>query len=249
MSAANLQSRFFARMGEPQEFRRLFEHLPGVYFFVKDENSRLIAASRSILERFGLKNESELIGTTDHDYFPPEVADGFIRDDQGVLKSGQPLLNRLEIWYNEQRILDWFITTKLPVHGRDGSIIGLMGITHSYEGRRVSYAPFSNVSKAVEYIRNNFQSKLTNPGLAKAAGLSERQLNRKFHEAFGMTPYEFITRTRIQGASEALARSDAPIVQIAVEFGFCDQSAFTLQFRKHTGITPKQFRRRYHSPA
>jgi AraC-like DNA-binding protein len=57
-----------------------------------------------------------------------------------------------------------------------------------------------------------------------------------------MTPYEFVLRTRIQGASEALARPDLSILQITVDFGFCDQSAFTLQFRRHTGMTPKQFR-------
>ncbi|MGB4737485.1 MAG: hypothetical protein WBH50_04805, partial [Fuerstiella sp.] len=62
-----LQQAFFSQLGDSQQFRGLFEHLPGVYFFVKDSKSRLMAASSSILQRFGLTNETQLIGTTDHD--------------------------------------------------------------------------------------------------------------------------------------------------------------------------------------
>ena len=40
-------------MADPQAFRHLFEHLPGVYFFVKDAGGRMIAASSPILERLG----------------------------------------------------------------------------------------------------------------------------------------------------------------------------------------------------
>ena len=245
MPPESLQKAFFAKMAESQELRRLFEHIPGVYFFLKDARSRIVAASEQIWLRLGVKSEAEIIGTRDHDFFPPEIADNFVRDDQRVLKSGQPLINHLEIWYNEQRILDWFVTTKLPVHGRNGAIIGIMGLTHSYEGRRASHAPFTSVSKAVEYIRKHYGSKMANAEIARAAGVSERQLNRKFNEAFGMTPYEFVLRTRLQGASEALARSDTSIAQIALDFGFCDQSAFTLQFRRQSGMTPNEFRRHY----
>jgi AraC-like DNA-binding protein len=98
-----------------------------------------------------------------------------------------------------------------------------------------------SVSKAVEYIRRNFRQKIAGPDLARASGLSERNLNRKFQEAFGMAPHEFVMRTRIQAASEALARSDQPLMEIAFDHGFCDQSAFTVQFRKRTGLTLSRY--------
>lgn len=236
---------FLSSMGDPLELRHLFEHIPGVFFFVKDARSRLITASRSILDRLGLRNEDEIAGATDHDFFPREIADSFARDDRQVLNSGQPLIDRLEIWYNEQRILDWFVTTKLPIHGKNGEVIGIMGITHSYEGRRALHGPFASVSKAVEFVRQNFRRKIAGPDLAKASGMSERHMNRKFQEAFGMAPHEFVMRTRIQAASEALARSGQSLMEIAFDHGFCDQSAFTVQFRKRTGMTPKAFRARY----
>lgn len=245
MDRLTIKSGFLASICDPLELRRLFEHVPGVFFFVKDTQSRLIAASQAILDRLGLQHEDEIVGTTDHEFFPREIADNFARDDRQIFETGQPLIDRLEIWYNEQRILDWFITTKLPMHGKDGEVIGLIGITHSYEGRRTMHGPFASVSKAVEYIRQNYREKIGGPELAKAAGMSERHLTRKFQEAFGMAPHEFVMRTRIQAASEALARSDASIIEIAIDHGFCDQSAFTVQFRKRTGMTPKAFRARY----
>jgi AraC-like DNA-binding protein len=48
-----------------------------------------------------------------------------------------------------------------------------------------------------------------------------------------------------QGAIDALLRTDHPISAIALEFGFCDQSAFTRQFGSYTGTTPAAFRRQH----
>ena len=64
-----------------------------------------------------------------------------------------------------------------------------------------------------------------------------------------MAPHEFVSRTRIQAASKELAHTDKPIIEIAIDCGFCDQSAFTVQFRKRTGMTPRNFRKRYRDEA
>ena len=244
-SATNLRDEFFARMGTGQQLRILFEHLAGVYFFIKDDQSRLIAANRGILDRLGAKDETDIVGTTDHDYFPPEIADSFVRDDEQVLKTGQPITGKVEIWFNEQRVLDWFVTSKFPIRDAAGRVIGVMGITQSYEGKRRDLLPLSSISKAVELIRHNCHRNLSSQELAKSAGVSVRHLNRKFQEAFKLSPHEFALRTRLQGACETLIRTDKPIIQIALDYGFCDQSAFTKQFRHHMGVTPAAYRKRY----
>lgn len=243
----DMQESFYARMGSPREFSRLFAHVPGAHFFVKDAQSRLMAASPAMLERLGLREEAELVGTCDRDYFPEEIADQFVRDDRQVMTSGEPLINRVEIGYNEQRVMDWYVTTKLPVHDGEGRVMGIVGTTQSYEGKRRALMPFSSVSKAVEHLRENLDRRVDATELAQVAGMSARQLTRKFQEAFEMTPHEFALKTRIQAASEALARTDAPIITVALDFGFCDQSAFTVQFRKHMGLTPREFRAKYRS--
>ena len=164
---SSLQRDFFDEMADPTDLRLLFEHLPGVHFFMKDAQSRMVMASRQILERLGVATEVEVIGRTDHDFFPQAIADNFVKDDQQVLQTGEPIVNRVEIWYNSQRVLDWFTTTKLPVRGRDGSVIGVMGLVRSYEGQRRAMAPFSSLAKAVEFIREHSDRSVVASELAR----------------------------------------------------------------------------------
>jgi AraC-like DNA-binding protein len=239
------QQMFFTQMGGPQQFQHLFEHLPGLYFFVKDQQSRMVCASQPFWKHLGVASEAEIIGKMDDDFFPQHAADHFKRDDQWVMSTGQSIIGRVELWYNEQRVLDWFVTNKHPVKETSGSIIGVMGIVRSYEGQRRSMQPLSLIDSTVDYIRTHHQEKLTVEELAERAGLSPRQLHRKFRDVFGLSAQEFLVKTRIQAASDSLLHSDLSIAEIAADFGFCDQSAFTQLFRKHMGLTPRQFRLRY----
>ncbi len=243
MATPRLQAEFFARIADPQAVRAIFEHLPGVFFFVKDAEGRHIAANSVTFTRFGIRHERELVGAMDEKFFPPEVVKAFRDDDQKVIRSGKPLINRLEVWYDEQRNLDWFLTTKLPVRDRTGKVIGVMGITRRDE-ERMRHHDVKEVTAAVQHARKNSDKNVSTAELARAAGVSERHLHRKLRTTLGLTPHELMLRTRIQSAAEALAKTSAPIIEIALNHGFCDQSAFTQQFRKRTGMTPKQFRLR-----
>ena len=89
MIKSSLQSVFFSRMADPRAIRKLFEHLPGVYFLVKDRDSRMIAASPAIFERLGVRDEAEMLGKTDGEFFPPHIADGFRSDDNRIFCTGQ----------------------------------------------------------------------------------------------------------------------------------------------------------------
>ena len=244
MSHNRLQSEFFANMADPQAFRCIFEHLPEVYFFVKDISGRMIAASPTILSRLGLKRETDFIGRTDHDVFPRHLADAYTADDAIVFQTGKPLVNRLEIWFNESRTLDWCVTTKVPLRGHDGAIIGLMGVTRRDSGRSAMQSA-TEAARAVEHLRTSTDRTVSPAELARHLAISERTLHRKIQEAFGISPYELALRIRIQQAAETLLLTQDDITTIALAHGFCDQSAFTHHFRKRMGTTPKQFRLRH----
>jgi AraC-like DNA-binding protein len=244
MSPLRLQREFFNRMADPAALRQIFEHLPDVYFFVKDTAGRMIAASATILSRLGLKSEADFIGRTDHDVFPKRLADAYTADDAQVFRTGRPLINRLEIWFDEARNPEWCVTTKVPLRGRDGKVIGLMGLTRRDQGR-LALQPAGEAARAVEFLRRHSSRTVTTAELAKHTGVSERTLHRKINEAFGISPYELTLRVRIQLSAEALVLTRDDIAGIAVAHGFCDQSAFTHHFRKRMGTTPKQFRLRH----
>ena len=79
--------------------------------------------------------------------------------------------------------------------------------------------------------------------LARLVGLSARQFDRKFQEAFGIPPQQFVFKTRILAACDELADLGQPIAEVALGLGFCDQSSFTRHFRRHMGVTPLRYRK------
>lgn len=244
-SRADLQSEFLSQMKNQKGTRALFESLPGVLFYIKNRERQFIAANPTLLNRLGLNAELEIVGTSDEDYFPAELSLGFAKDDREVLETGKPLLGRVEQYYNERRLLDWFITKKLPIYDRQGEIIGLMGVVRICdEAASARSAPLTGISKATELLRANPDRRVTTEEMASAAGVSVWQLRRRFREAFGMTPHDFERASRVQAACQALADSDASLAEIALDFGFCDQSAFSVQFRKQMGCSPNEYRKK-----
>lgn len=238
------RQKFLARLGLFQPVIEMFNQLPGVYFFVKDTHSRLMVGNQALLDRLEVSADG-LVGTTDHDYFPAHVAESFIRDDRQVMRTGQPLRDRVAVWYNEQHLLDWFVKNKFPLRNAAGKVVGLMGTIQSYEGMYHAHTPLREVSKVIDHIRKHLHERISITRLAALNGVSPRHLHRRFRRAFGLSAQDFITRTRVQAAEDALIRSNQTILEIALSLGFCDQSAFTRQFREYTGLTPGRFRRRY----
>ena len=244
---SRLRNDFINRIGPSSPIYSLFDHLPGISFFAKNKDFQLVCANRAFLERFGFSAESDIIGKTDFDLFPGTLAEKFRSDDTGVLQSGQARLNLVELFLNSQGVPDWFITNKLPVFDTAGEVIGVMGTVQSYEGRRESMQPYLQIDRAVQHIKQHFRENISIAGLAKMVSLSVRQLNRKFRETLNSNPQAFIIKTRVQVACEELRSTDKPIGEIALDLGFYDQSAFSLQFRKHMGVPPLRYRRRFRS--
>lgn len=231
----------FSQLSTDSAFYQIFNHLPDVAFFAKDAQCRIIGASRLFYERFGFQKEEEILGMDDFELFPRTLAETFRRDDEAVLSTGEPRLNLVELFFNRQGLPDWYITNKLPLRSRDGSVVGLMGTTHSYENRKALLRPFLHLDRAIDYIRAHFREKISVEKLAQQLHLSPRQLHRKFVETFGIGPQAFILKLRIQAACDALQDENQLIADVAVAVGFCDQSALTQAFHRLLGITPRQY--------
>src|SRR6187431_1140286 len=92
-----LRDQFFRDQISPRQLLEAFDHLPDVRYFVKDAKSRVMALSSRRVAHLGLLSEEEIIGLTDRDYLPAEIADKFLADDQWVIQHGKPLRNRVEM--------------------------------------------------------------------------------------------------------------------------------------------------------
>jgi len=225
-------------------FHRLFDAIPGVYFFAKNRRGELMLLSRGNREIRHIQDDASVIGLTDFDLNPADVARAYVRDDEQILATGEPLLNHVEMWFDQLGMPDWFVVNKMPIRSRRGEIIGIMGISQNYEGRSKLLQPFHGIAKAVSHLREHHREDVTIVELARLCGLSARQLQRKFKATFGVGPQQFLIKTRLLAACRALRETQQGISEIAYGCGFADQSALARHFRRHLGMTPTRFRDR-----
>ena len=98
-----------------------------VYF--KDRESRFIALSSSLADKHGQQGIADIIGKTDFDFFSKDHAQPAFDDEQAIIKTGKPLLGKLEkeTWADGR--ISWVVTNKLPLRNEKGEIIGTFGIS------------------------------------------------------------------------------------------------------------------------
>ena len=241
--ALKLKDQFLAKIAPDSHFDILFNHIPGISFFAKNKDLELISANKRFWERLTVTSEAELIGKNDFELFPQRLAENFRKDDLEVMETARPKLDILELFFDSQGLPDWFLTNKFPVFDHDEKVIGVMGIVKSLVRGENTLYPNLQFHKAVEYLRGHFTEQILFSDLAKMVGMSVRQFNRRFKEAFNTTPQSFLIKTRIQAACEQLRSTELPISELAQTLGFYDQSSFTQHFRKHIGVTPLAYRR------
>ena len=107
--------------------RTVIDNIPDSVY-VKDLECRKVIANLTEVRRSGVQTEAELIGKNDFDVHPKELAEQFFADDQAVLQSGQPIVNREEYVLTSEGEKNWILTTKIPLRDPKGKIIGLVGL-------------------------------------------------------------------------------------------------------------------------
>lgn len=113
--------------------RELFDSIPDAVYF-KDKKGRLIMVNKAHAAGLGLKPQ-EVVGKTDFDFFPLEQARQMTDDDNGVMRTGRPLLDALEKTTRPDGSRHYVSTTKLPRRDEKGRIAGIMGITRDITHR------------------------------------------------------------------------------------------------------------------
>ena len=98
-------------------------------------------------------------------------------------------------------------------------------------------------SEVVSIINRNLtNADFTPEDLARELAISQRNLYRKFSEAGLPTPKEYIQRFKIEHAARQLKTTNQTIQEIIYSSGYNSRSQFYTEFRKHYGITPKEYR-------
>lgn len=98
------------------------------------------------------------------------------------------------------------------------------------------------LKRVIELVESRFTEAISLNELAAETCLSPFHFARLFQQATGLPPHRYITERRVQDAKAKLAEGRLSLVEIALESGFGSQGNFSRSFRKHTGLTPGQFR-------
>jgi len=98
-------------------------------------------------------------------------------------------------------------------------------------------------SQARDYIAEHYAEPLSVDAMARHFHLSRQYFNKLFRRATGQTPHAYLTQVRIRRATELLADPSLPIKAVAARTGFEDPYHFAKCFKRHTGLTPAQYRR------
>jgi diguanylate cyclase (GGDEF)-like protein/PAS domain S-box-containing protein len=107
--------------------RTLIDNLPDL-IYVKDHAGRFVLANSSVLRLVGARSEEEVIGKTDFDFFPPELAAQYYADEQAIIASGEPLISQEERTVDAAGESRWVSTTKVLARDSIGSFVGLVGM-------------------------------------------------------------------------------------------------------------------------
>ena len=126
-------------------------------------------------------------------------------------------------------------------------VLLLIGLLARHYGKDTARSPRleMRLGRILSRIEQNVEEKFTVAALARESAMSERTFLRRFREATGSSPVDYIIKTRIRQARELLAAGTPglSITEIAFRCGFRDSNYFSRQFRRLAGVSPRRFGR------
>lgn len=182
--------------------RALIDNIPDSIYF-KDAESRFVRINKAQANRFGLKDPDEATGKTDFDFFSEEHAAPAFADEQEVMKSRKPMVNKeeKETWPDGRTT--WVSTTKMPLYDQNGKLIGTFGVSRDITDKK-------QAEQALAEERNVLRSLIdTSPDPIYVKDVESRFVlgNVSVARVMGAkTPEELIGKTDFDFYSEKLAR-------------------------------------------
>lgn len=224
-------------------FAELCDGLPAVIGCAKGTDGCYVYANRSFAVRAGRKHVADVIGRRAEDLFHPEVAMSVAAQDDEVLRTGRPLQNHLETIVADDGTSGWWLTSKARFLADDGTVLGVVCMSVAIgDVRARDDHQHRGVAVLLHQLKAAPATAWRVDDMATTAGVTRAQLERLTDQAFGLSPTQLLMCVRVDEAMHLLTHSTLPLVDIAAQCGYYDQSDFTRQFRAATGVTPGTYR-------
>jgi two-component system, sensor histidine kinase and response regulator len=167
----------------------LIDSIPDL-IYVKDIQGRKIVSNPADWKSSGGKSMEDILGKSDFDTYPADLAAKYWADDKAVIDSGNPILNREELARDNLGNPIWILTTKIPLQDDDGQVVGLVGIGRDItEKKRIEMemiyqkqyleALGSNSPVAIVVLDTHVNINKCNPAFEKLYGYTEAEIMGK----------------------------------------------------------------------
>ena len=129
--------------------RTIMDAIPD-YVYAKNTRHQFLAASTALAKRMGAKSGDELLGKSDFDFYPKEMAEKYAKDEDDLMQSGQAVIDREESTVDAAGNTVWHSTSEVPFRDASGNVVGLVGIGHNISERRAAQAALLEAKQAAE---------------------------------------------------------------------------------------------------
>ena len=130
----------------------------------------------------------------------------------------------------------------LMILGRVADSRECLDLASSNYVKLVSDSPKQNLDRVLQYIHANLEAHITEPVVAKVAGMSPQSFSRFFKRAMGKTFVAYMNQLRVGNACQMLLETDQNITEVAFAAGFNNLSHFNAQFRQFKKMSPREYR-------
>jgi len=103
----------------------------------------------------------------------------------------------------------------------------------------------ADIARCQSWIAEHYEEPSPVAGMIQLSGLAERTFSRRFNQATGMAPMEYVHTLRLEEAKQLLESGDESVEAVAEEVGYEDAAFFGRLFRRKVGVTPAQYRKRF----
>jgi PAS domain S-box-containing protein len=184
-----------AQLAQERDLLRvLMESVPHLIYF-KDAEGRFTRVNKAEATNLGLIDPQQAVGKCDFDFYPPHLAREFYADEQRIMRTGQPMIDKVERQTGDDATEHWLISTKVPILSKDGRIAGIAGISRDItERRRAEEAVRASEAKYRSLIENleqgiflkdaDFRFVAVNPYFCQFLGVAESAI-------IGRTDFDF----------------------------------------------------------
>jgi twitching motility protein PilJ len=199
--------------------RSLMDQLP-VFIYAKDRQSRFVFANMAVAESKGEANPDNLIGKSDFDFYPPDLAAEYRAIEDEIMSKGEGVKD-LEVYEKDNQGNEkWFLNARVPWVDQDGNVVGILGLNRDITERKKTEVQLAKEMHLMQTLMDNIPESIYFKDVeGRYLRINQSHANRfglaSIDNAVGKSVFDFLPPKRAQiihDDEQAIIKSGKPII-------------------------------------